>query len=101
MRVFVPLFERQHGEPGPPGRDGDGQRGEVDECFGTCAGRVQREEGRVAQPEERREFRPDERGGIERVADDFCQRPREHHAGVERATLGLFFFFGTQQKNDK
>jgi len=90
-RVGVPVCERQGREPGSPGpaRDGEGKRGEVDECLGARAGRVQHEKGRVAGPEERRGLPTDHRGSVERVADHLRQSPREHHAGVERATLGL------------
>jgi len=86
-RVSIPLCERQDGEPGSPARNGDGKGGEIDERLGAGASRVQHEESRVARPEERRELPSDERGGIERIADNLGQRPREHHTGVEWATL--------------
>lgn len=83
------MRERQDGEPGPPARDGDGKGGEIDQGLGTGAGRVEDEEGRVARPEERAKLPSHERSSVEGVADDLGERPRKHHAGVERATLGL------------
>lgn len=70
-------------------RGGSRQGSIIDKCLRAGTDWVEDEEGCIAEPKNLINFNIKEGKGVERVADDFSERPREDHGRVKGRDAGL------------